>query len=101
MARQPPAARQRAVHDVLVVGHVRGRVGDAETVLKALHQVLHRLGVWVNGCKRKRGARERQIEGERERGRENQSESGSHSEGPLNFNSDRRRTMYNNPKYSL
>lgn len=55
VARQPPAARQRAVHDVLVVGDVRGCVWDTETVLKALHQVLHRLCVWIIGYERQGG----------------------------------------------
>lgn len=48
----PPAARQRAVHDVLVVRDLARRAGSAETVLETLHQILHRLLVRVNSCER-------------------------------------------------
>lgn len=41
VSRDPPAARQGAVHDVLVVRDLRWRVGGAETVLEPLHQILH------------------------------------------------------------
>lgn len=48
----PPAARQRAVHDVLEARDLAWRAGSAETVLETLHQILHRLLVWINSCER-------------------------------------------------
>lgn len=49
VAQDPPAACWRAVHDMLVVRHVCWSVGNTETVLESLHQILDWLGVWVNG----------------------------------------------------
>lgn len=48
----PSAARQRAVHNMLVVRDLTWRAGSAETVLETLHQILHRLLVRVNSCER-------------------------------------------------